>query len=109
MNKTEFNRFIASTEDRLIQIANGTGATVIRPADYFCQAEVCPAIDADGDPLYGDAQHLRPGSILRKATFIDDTRSSHDPSRSASRLRTQCVPNLAGLRTAPNRIDMLVT
>jgi peptidoglycan/LPS O-acetylase OafA/YrhL len=88
VNKTAFNRFIAPVEDRLIQIADRTGATVIRPADYFCESEVCPATDADGDPLYRDDQHLRPGSTIRKATFIDDTLQL-SPSASIGRLDSE--------------------
>jgi hypothetical protein len=88
VNKTEFNRFIAPIEDRLIQIANRTGATLIRPADYFCESDVCPATDADGDPLYRDDQHLRPGSTIRKATFIDDTLHI-SPSVSIGRLDSE--------------------
>jgi hypothetical protein len=73
VNKADFNRFIAPIEDRLIHVAKRTGATLIRPADYFCQAETCPATDADGDPLYRDDQHLRPGATVKRATFIDGT------------------------------------
>ena len=73
VKKADFNRFIAPIEDRLIQVAKRTGATLIRPADYFCEAETCPSTDANGDPLYEDAQHLRPGATLKKATFIDGT------------------------------------
>lgn len=73
VNKADFNRFIAPIENRLTQIAKRTGATLIRPADYFCEAETCPATDAHGDPLYRDAQHLRPGAAVKRATFIDAT------------------------------------
>ena len=73
VKKADFNRFIAPIEDRLIQVANRTGATLIRPADYFCEAETCPATDANGDPLYQDDQHLRPSATVKRATFIDGT------------------------------------
>ncbi len=73
LNRAEFNHFIAPIEDKLIQIASRTGATVIRPADYFCRAEVCPATDVDGAPIYKDADHLRPASAVKRAVFIDDT------------------------------------
>jgi hypothetical protein len=73
VDKAKFNQFIAPIEGRLMQIASRTGATIIRPADYFCNAEVCPAIDVDGDPLYEDDRHLRPSATVKRATFIDAT------------------------------------
>jgi len=73
VNKTAFNRFIAPIEERLIQIARRTGATVIRPADYFCNRDVCPATDGEGAPLYKDENHLRAASVAKRAVFIDAT------------------------------------
>jgi len=73
INENEFSRYIAPIEDRLNQIAARTGATVVRPADYFCETGVCPAIEGDGSPIYRDDQHLRPVSVIKRAVFIDAT------------------------------------
>lgn len=73
VDKAKFNHFIAPIEDRLVQIASRTGATIIRPTDYFCNAEVCPATDVDGNPMYEDDQHLRPSATVKSAIFIDNT------------------------------------
>jgi SGNH domain (fused to AT3 domains) len=71
VNRAEFDQFIAPVEARLTQIANRVAATVIRPADYFCNNDYCPATDQDGSPLYKDENHLRSASVVQKATFID--------------------------------------
>ena len=73
INESEFSRYIAPIEDRLNQIAARTGATVVHPADYFCETGVCPAIEGDGSPIYRDDQHLRPVSVIKRAVFIDAT------------------------------------
>jgi hypothetical protein len=71
VDKAEFNQFIAPIQDKLIDIAARTGATVIRPADYFCNGVVCPASDGDGSPIYIDDNHLRAASVIKGAVFID--------------------------------------
>jgi peptidoglycan/LPS O-acetylase OafA/YrhL len=71
VDKIEFNQFIAPVEDKLTQIATRSGAAVIRPVDYLCNIDVCPAIDDDGSPMYKDEQHLRPASAVKRAVFVD--------------------------------------
>jgi hypothetical protein len=66
-----FDRFIAPVEARLVQIVDRVAATVIRPADYFCDNGYCPATDQDGTPMYKDENHLRTASVVQRATFID--------------------------------------
>jgi peptidoglycan/LPS O-acetylase OafA/YrhL len=71
IDKVAFNRFIAPIEGKLTQITTRTGATLIRPVDYLCDGSVCPAVDAQGAPLYRDEDHLRPATVIERATFID--------------------------------------
>jgi peptidoglycan/LPS O-acetylase OafA/YrhL len=71
VDKAEFNQFIAPIQDKLIDIATRTGATVIRPADYFCNGGFCPASDGDGSTIYIDDSHLRAASVIERAVFID--------------------------------------
>jgi len=71
IKKADFTSYIAPIEERLVEIASGAGATIIRPADYFCDGSLCPAIDHEGSPLYRDADHLRSASIVERATFIN--------------------------------------
>jgi hypothetical protein len=68
----EFKRFLAPVEERLAALAAGTGARLIRTADYFCDTGMCPAVDAQGEPLYMDDDHLRARTAAIRATFIDE-------------------------------------
>ena len=71
IKKADFNSYIAPIEARLLKVTSSTGATLIRPTDYFCDGSLCPATDRDWSPLYADADHLRPASIVERATFIN--------------------------------------
>ena len=72
VNRLEFDRFLAPVEGRLTELANRVGASVIRPADYFCSGGLCPAVDERGLPMYKDGNHLRASSVIEKATFVDE-------------------------------------
>jgi hypothetical protein len=66
------NRRLGPLIDRLSGIASRTGARLIRPTDSFCGADVCPATDSHGNPLYKDADHLTATALIQRAIFIDD-------------------------------------
>jgi hypothetical protein len=70
IRRTDFDHFIAPIEKRLAAIAEASGAALIRPGDYFCNGQVCPATDERGVPLYRDANHLRFATTAKQATFI---------------------------------------
>ena len=71
IKKADFNAYVAPIDEKLNTVAANTGATIIRPTDYFCDSRLCPATDRDGSPLYRDADHLRSASIVEKAAFIN--------------------------------------
>jgi peptidoglycan/LPS O-acetylase OafA/YrhL len=71
IDEAGFNHFIAPIEEKLVQIASSSGATVIRPTEYFCESGLCSATDDRGVPMYSDASHLRPATVIKRATFID--------------------------------------
>lgn len=58
-------------EKKLKDTALEAGAKVIEPIDYLCANNVCPIVNAGGDPIYMDATHLRPSYVRKHATFID--------------------------------------
>jgi hypothetical protein len=54
------------------QAAVQAGAEVIDPKVHLCQSS-CPALEADGEPIYMDYSHLRPSFVRRQVTFLDRT------------------------------------
>lgn len=58
---------------RLERIARQTGATVIDPVPSLCNATSCPAVAPDGEPMYHDANHLRPSYVRENVRFLDET------------------------------------
>ncbi len=67
-----FTRHIEPVESRLALIAARTGARLIRPTDFWCGGAVCPAVDAQGSPMYVDDNRLRFSTVARMATFVDE-------------------------------------
>lgn len=69
--KADFVSRAATVTERLRQLAAATGATVIDPVGYLCDAKKCPTLSADGMPIYTDEQHLRASFARSAAVFID--------------------------------------
>ncbi len=57
----------------LNQMAQRSGAEIIRPLDYLCDDSYCPSIDINGEPIYKDSKHLRPSYARSHANFMDVT------------------------------------
>lgn len=55
----------------LRKVAEASGAVYLLPTDYLCDDKHCPSVDANGDPIYRDANHLRPAYVRTQADFID--------------------------------------
>jgi peptidoglycan/LPS O-acetylase OafA/YrhL len=72
VSRRELERFLAPVNARLFTVARNSGAEIINPLDYLCQGDVCPAVGADGLPLYRDNNHLRASRVASLATYIDD-------------------------------------
>ena len=58
---------------RLERLARETGATVIDPLPSLCNATICPAVTPEGEPMYHDANHLRPSYVRENIHFLDET------------------------------------
>jgi hypothetical protein len=58
---------------RLREIAARTGAHILDPRTTLCTDMLCPAVGADGLPLYVDSNHLRNTAARERASFLDQT------------------------------------
>jgi peptidoglycan/LPS O-acetylase OafA/YrhL len=64
---------LGGIDDLLRATAQAAGATVIDPREHLCDASICPAVDAAGEPIYKDASHLRPRYVREHVTYLDAT------------------------------------
>lgn len=57
---------------RLREIATRTGASLLDPMPDICgQGPTCSALNADGEPKFSDALHLRPEFVAHQVGFLD--------------------------------------
>jgi peptidoglycan/LPS O-acetylase OafA/YrhL len=71
VSRSEFAELTKPVVERLKAVAAAAGAIVIDPMDFFCDKSVCPTVTTDGQPIYSDANHIRPFYVKQKALFID--------------------------------------
>jgi hypothetical protein len=57
--------------ERLATVARETGATFVDPTPSLCTPAVCPAVTADGEPIYRDAAHLRAAFVREHVDYLD--------------------------------------
>jgi hypothetical protein len=72
LRRAVVERVQVESNKKLIAIARDSGAEIIWPMDYLCRADKCPALDADGSPIYVDDGHIRPSEAAKLASFVDD-------------------------------------
>jgi hypothetical protein len=68
-----FEAFVAPLMSRLREIAARSGARILDPRTTLCTDMLCPAVGADGLPLYVDSNHLRSTAAREWASFLDET------------------------------------
>lgn len=68
-----FETFVAPLMSRLREIAARAGAQVLDPRSTLCAGMMCPAVAADGTPLFIDSNHLRASFAREQASFLDET------------------------------------
>jgi peptidoglycan/LPS O-acetylase OafA/YrhL len=68
-----FETFVAPLMSRLREIAARAGAQVLDPRSTLCAGMMCPAVAADGTPLFIDSNHLRASFAREHASFLDET------------------------------------
>lgn len=64
---------VPSIKEPLIKMSLAHGAHIIDPFPILCPDGVCPALDANGEPIYKDWDHFRPSYIRKNGSFIDQT------------------------------------
>jgi peptidoglycan/LPS O-acetylase OafA/YrhL len=72
VDRRAWRHYIEPIERRLEEVVLHAGAQLVRPGDYLCNTDTCPALDDGGEPLYLDTHHLRASTAVRKAGFIDE-------------------------------------
>jgi len=70
--RADFTKHIEPVARRLKIISMDAGAKLIDPTDYLCGPLLCNTTDKNGDPIYMDANHLRPEFAAENAKFIDE-------------------------------------
>jgi len=64
---------------KLLSIARESKVTIIEPTDTLCKAQLCPVVDANGDPIYTDSVHMRPKFSINGASYLAPTLRSVTP------------------------------
>lgn len=59
--------------ESLRTIAAQTGAVIIDPVDYLCDASTCPIFIEDTKPMHSDKDHLRASFVRERVTYLDRT------------------------------------
>ncbi|MGJ7917722.1 acyltransferase family protein [Massilia sp. LXY-6] len=68
----------AEPRNRLLRIAQATGATAIDPVDTICKDGICPTMTAAGEPIYTDPVHMRPFYVRSKVRYLDPALNGTD-------------------------------
>jgi len=68
----------AEPRNRLLQIAEDTGAIPIDPVDTICRNGICPTVNAAGEPIYTDPVHMRPFYVRSRVRYLDPALNGAD-------------------------------
>jgi peptidoglycan/LPS O-acetylase OafA/YrhL len=68
----------AAPRQRLLQIAQATGAIPIDPVDTICKDGICPTVNTAGEPIYTDPVHMRPFYVRSKVRYLDPALNGSD-------------------------------
>ncbi|WP_338585892.1 acyltransferase family protein [Pseudomonas sp. MAG733B] len=71
VRRDDLDQLYGQVQSDLARVAKTSGASTINPMDFLC-ADNCPGVDAQGEPMYKDADHLRPRFVRQNANFIDE-------------------------------------
>jgi peptidoglycan/LPS O-acetylase OafA/YrhL len=72
-SREEIEKIVGPTGATLRRIAAQLGASVIDPVEFLCNERVCPAVTANGEPMYKDGSHLRASYVRDNVRFLDRT------------------------------------
>ncbi len=60
-----------SFDQRLRKVAQASGAEVVDPLDYLCDASDCPTTFDDSKPISTDGSHLRAAFVAKNVRYLD--------------------------------------
>jgi peptidoglycan/LPS O-acetylase OafA/YrhL len=69
--RSDIEKFVGKTSEKVRSAAEMAGARVITPMDYLCDDDVCPIVGKDGHLMYFNYGHLRRAYVRDHATYID--------------------------------------
>jgi peptidoglycan/LPS O-acetylase OafA/YrhL len=69
--RADMEKYVGKIDQKIQDIAEAAGAHVIKPLDYLCDQDVCPAFAKDGKLMYFNFGHLRAAYAREHATYID--------------------------------------
>jgi peptidoglycan/LPS O-acetylase OafA/YrhL len=69
--RSDIENRVAEFSNKIQEAAEAAGAHVIKPIDYLCDRDICPAFTSDGHVRYFDNNHLRASFVREHATYID--------------------------------------
>jgi peptidoglycan/LPS O-acetylase OafA/YrhL len=69
--RSNMEKFVGKTDEKVRSVAEIAGARVIRPMDYLCNKDVCPIVGEDGHFMYFNYGHLRRSYVRDHATYLD--------------------------------------
>jgi peptidoglycan/LPS O-acetylase OafA/YrhL len=67
----QLRTFLYPIESRIRAAAQTGGAELLDPDQWLCDATACPAVDANGQPMYSNASHIRATVTRERAIGLD--------------------------------------
>ena len=74
--REKLDKKFGKIQQDLSEMAQRSGAEIIRPLAFLCDESYCPSVGSDGEPIYKDSGHLRPSFVRTKAKYMDVTVTS---------------------------------
>jgi hypothetical protein len=72
-SRDEIEAVIGPVNAKLRRVAREAGAETIDPVETLCDTTRCPAVTAEGSPVYRDFGHLRPSYVRDRVAYLDST------------------------------------
>jgi peptidoglycan/LPS O-acetylase OafA/YrhL len=67
----QLRAFLYPIDSRIRAAAQKGGAELLDPDQWVCDATICPVVDANGQPMYSDASHIRATVTRERAIGLD--------------------------------------
>jgi hypothetical protein len=73
LDRAAFDKTWVPIKNKLIAVAEQSGAGIIDPMRALCDDAICPGLTPEGAPIYTDGGHLRASYAREHAGFLDAT------------------------------------